>query len=78
MAMPKTELLNLILEKYENARERFDYYMNNKEELDKILFDGAAKARKVGSEVLIRVRKKSGLEYSIMHCFNLDVKVGLI
>jgi tryptophanyl-tRNA synthetase len=34
----KTELLNLILEKYENARERFDYYMNNKEELDKILF----------------------------------------
>lgn len=57
----KTELLNLILEKYENARERFDYYMNNKEELDKILFDGAAKARKVGSEVLIRVRKNLGL-----------------
>lgn len=57
----KTELLNLILEKYGQAREKFEYYMNNKEELDKILFEGAAKARAVGSKVLERVRKNLGL-----------------
>jgi tryptophanyl-tRNA synthetase len=57
----KTELLNLILEKYEQPREKFEYYMNNKAELDKILFEGAAKAREVGSKVLARVRKNLGL-----------------
>jgi tryptophanyl-tRNA synthetase len=57
----KTELLNLILEKYEQPREKFEYYMNNKAELDKILFEGAAKAREVGSKVLTRVRKNLGL-----------------
>jgi tryptophanyl-tRNA synthetase len=56
----KTELLNLILEKYEQAREKFEYYMNHKEELDKILFEGAAKARVVSSSVMQRVRKNLG------------------
>lgn len=56
----KTELLNLILEKYEQPREKFEYYMNNKEELDKILLEGAAKAREVSSKVLARVRKNLG------------------
>jgi len=56
----KTELLNLILKKYEQAREKFEYYMNNKEELDKILLEGAAKAREVSSKVLTRVRKNLG------------------
>lgn len=57
----KTELLHLILEKYEQPREKFEYYMSNKQELDKILFEGAAKAREVGSNVLARVRKNLGL-----------------
>ena len=56
----KTELLNLILEKYGEAREKFDYYMSHKEELDTILEDGAAKARKVSSKVMSRVREKLG------------------
>lgn len=56
----KTELLNMILEKYEQPREKFEYYMNNKEELDKILSEGAEKAREVSSKVLARVRKNLG------------------
>lgn len=58
----KTELLNLILEKYEQPREKFDYYMSNKQELDKILFEGAAKAREVSSKVLARVRENLGFK----------------
>lgn len=58
----KTALLNLILEKYGEAREKFDYYMNNKQELDKILAEGAEKARRVSSEVLKRVRSKVGFK----------------
>jgi len=56
----KTELLNLILEKYAGPREKFDYYMSHKEELDSILEEGAAKARKVSSVVMSRVREKLG------------------
>ena len=56
----KTALLNLILEKYGEAREKFDYYMNHQEELDTILFEGAKKAREVSSSVLRRVRSKLG------------------
>lgn len=56
----KTALLELILEKYGPAREKFDYYMDNKKELDKILFEGATKARSVSTLVMQRVRKKLG------------------
>ena len=56
----KTALLNLILEKYAEAREKFEYYMNHKEELDAVLFDGASKAREVSSAVMKRVREKLG------------------
>jgi tryptophanyl-tRNA synthetase len=58
----KTELLNLIVEKFGHAREKFDYYMNHKEELDHILLEGASKARKVSSEVLKKVRKNLGFQ----------------
>ena len=58
----KTELLNLILEKYAEPREKFDYYMNNLEELDAILMEGAAKARVVSSSVMARVREKLGFK----------------
>jgi len=56
----KTALLNLILEKYAEAREKFEYYMNHKEELDAVLFDGASKAKEVSSAVMKRVREKLG------------------
>ncbi len=58
----KTALLNLILEKYAEPREKFDYYMNNKNELDTVLAEGAKKARVVSSSVLTRVRTKLGFK----------------
>ncbi|NOR87465.1 MAG: tryptophan--tRNA ligase [Bacteroidales bacterium] len=56
----KTALLNLILEKYAEAREKFEYYMSHKEELETILFEGAEKARLVSTVVMKRVREKLG------------------
>jgi len=58
----KTALLNLILEKYTEPREKFDYFMNNKQELDVILKEGSDKARKVSSVVLAKVREKLGFK----------------
>ena len=58
----KTALLNLILEKYAEPREKFDYYMNNKQELDVILKEGSDKAREVSSVVLAKVRAKLGFK----------------
>jgi len=58
----KTALLNLILEKYAEPREKFDYFMNNKQELDAILEQGAKKAREISSKVLARVRAKLGFK----------------
>ena len=56
----KTELFNYILLKFSKERERFNYYMSNKEELDKVLKVGAEKANKVAQNVLNRVRVKLG------------------
>ena len=58
----KTALLNLILEKYAEPREKFDYFMNNKQELDVILKEGSDKAREVSSVVLAKVRAKLGFK----------------
>ena len=56
----KQALYELIISKYSIQRERFDYYMNNKNEIDDALAIGAKKARKVASGVLNRVRQKIG------------------
>ena len=56
----KKELLELLLEKFREPREKFDYYMENRDELDKKLAEGAAKARAIASETLKRVRKRMG------------------
>lgn len=56
----KQALFEVILEKFQTERERFDYLMNNKLELDEVLLLGADKARKVAENVLIRVRSKLG------------------
>jgi tryptophanyl-tRNA synthetase len=56
----KQALFEVILEKFQTERERFDYLMNNKHELDEVLLLGADKARKVAENVLIRVRSKLG------------------
>lgn len=56
----KQALFEVILEKFQTERERFDYLINNKLELDEVLLLGADKARKVAENVLIRVRSKLG------------------
>ena len=45
MVMQKTDLLNLILEKYKENRSKFDYLMSNKKEIDLILSEGSKKLR---------------------------------
>ena len=56
----KQELYELIIDKYAIVRERYFYFMENKNEIDKALEIGATKARKVAGDVLNRVRKKIG------------------
>ncbi|OMP32167.1 MULTISPECIES: tryptophan--tRNA ligase [Mangrovimonas] len=56
----KQALFELIVERFAEPREKYQYYMNNLEELDKALALGAEKARLVANNVLKRVRKKAG------------------
>ncbi len=56
----KQELYELIIDKYAIIRERYSYFMENKNEIDQALEIGALKARKVASDVLKRVRTKIG------------------
>jgi len=56
----KQALYELLIDKYATERERYNYYINNLEEIDKALAIGAEKASKVANEVLKRVREKSG------------------
>ncbi len=56
----KQALYELIAQKFEEPRERFDYYMNHLNEVDEALALGAVKAAKVAEEVLERVRTKLG------------------
>ena len=56
----KQALYELVLTKFEEPREKFDYYMSHLEEVDEALAIGAEKARKVADEVLSRVRGKIG------------------
>lgn len=57
----KTALLELLMEKYGDAREKFNQYLDNKDELDAFLLKGAERASNVADEVLKRVREKLGL-----------------
>lgn len=56
----KQALFELIVEKYKEPRERFNYYMENTHELDQQLKEGEEKARKIAVNVLETVRKKLG------------------
>ncbi|MFK8045722.1 MAG: tryptophan--tRNA ligase [Crocinitomicaceae bacterium] len=56
----KKAILDLILEKFSAEREKFDYYMANKNEIDAVLKAGADKARQTALDVLNRVREKVG------------------
>ncbi|MFT5736319.1 MAG: tryptophanyl-tRNA synthetase [Maribacter sp.] len=56
----KQALYEVIQNKFEEPREKFEYYMNHLNEVDEALGLGAEKARKVADGVLERVREKLG------------------
>lgn len=56
----KQALFELIIEKFKTEREKYNYYMNNLEEVDQLLLAGAEKAGIIADEVLKRVREKLG------------------
>lgn len=56
----KQALFELIVETFAEQREKYHYYMNHLEELDKALAIGAEKATTVANKVLQRVREKVG------------------
>lgn len=56
----KQALFEVLLDRFGEAREKFDYYMSHKEVVDEALELGAEKAKKVADEVLSRVRSKVG------------------
>jgi tryptophanyl-tRNA synthetase len=56
----KQALYELILDRFGEAREKYDYYMNHLGEVDAALALGAEKAKKIADDVLARVRAKVG------------------
>ena len=56
----KQALFELIVDTFAVQRERYAYYMDNLEEIDKALAIGAEKAKAVAHSVLERVREKVG------------------
>jgi tryptophanyl-tRNA synthetase len=56
----KQALFEALCERFKEARERYDYLMDNKHELDMALEEGAFKARHIANDVLKRVRSKVG------------------
>lgn len=56
----KQALFDLLIERFADQRKIFNYFMENKEELEQALKLGAQKASHVANDVLIRVRKKVG------------------
>jgi tryptophanyl-tRNA synthetase len=58
----KDMLATALEERFAEPRERYEDLMANRERIDKILADGAARARKVTMATLRRVREAVGLE----------------
>ena len=56
----KQALYELILERFSKERERFDYLMQNTNEIESELLNGAEKAKVIAQSVLKRVRQKVG------------------
>ena len=56
----KKELIELIINNYSEQRKKFNYYISNPNEVEKILKDGSTKAQITADKVLERVRKKLG------------------
>jgi tryptophanyl-tRNA synthetase len=58
----KQALFELICERFKTEREKYNYYINNLNEVDALLEKGAATAGKIADGVLKRVREKLGFE----------------
>jgi tryptophanyl-tRNA synthetase len=58
----KKELADNILDHFADARTRFDELINDKAYLDKVLLEGAAKARAMGKPYLAAARKATGID----------------
>ena len=58
----KKELFEVANEFIKPMREKFFYYQEHKDEVDKILLAGAEKARPIAKDVLSRVRKAIGVK----------------
>ncbi|WP_026913602.1 tryptophan--tRNA ligase [Christiangramia portivictoriae] len=56
----KQALFELVRDKFAEPREKYEYYINNLEEVDKALLIGAKKAKNVANEVLAKVRTRLG------------------
>ena len=56
----KKELIDLIINNYSKQRKKFNYYISNPNEVEKILKVGSTKAQITADKVLKRVRKKLG------------------
>lgn len=56
----KQALFEALCERFKEVRERYDYLMDNRHELDMALEEGAFKARHIANDVLKRVRSKVG------------------
>lgn len=56
----KQAFYELLIDKFGPEREKYHYYMEHLEEVDKVLLEGARKAHLVADEVLKRVRTKLG------------------
>jgi tryptophanyl-tRNA synthetase len=56
----KQALYEVILRRFSDVRERYAYYMANNQELNRLLLEGAEKARSVARTTLARVREKIG------------------
>ncbi|MDP2089294.1 MAG: tryptophan--tRNA ligase [Flavobacteriaceae bacterium] len=56
----KQAFFELLVEKFKTERELYQYYINNTDELEKVLAVGAQKARIVAQDVLKRCRTKLG------------------
>lgn len=56
----KQALYELILEKFKAEREKYNYLMEHKNEIDDALSIGAQKAKNIANDVLSRVRQKVG------------------
>jgi len=58
----KKELAELILTHFAEARGRYDALINDKAYLDKVLLEGAEKARAMGKPYLEAARKATGMD----------------